>query len=353
MKRSKLYDESDRQKIAARWASQVAGLAKLDTLNQDHIVRFVTAFRRVTAHGLDHYLLFEWADGGNLLDFWTKAQNPSFTAPLVRDAIKQLFGLAQALSAAHNYGANGISHRHGHLKPTNILRFEDGSMIGKLKISGWDIDTDFGTPRYNAPEVETGLEPTFGGQTPRRRSRFQDIWAMGCITLEFIIWILYGPDDLQRFQKRSTWSNRAPFYEVDEVQGKKTAKVHRLAAQWMDHMEQDPACRVGTTALGDLLEVVRIGLLVVKLPRQMRTALPNAEPSTLIHTAATSEIPQIQITPAQFETPEPEPFPISPGPERFHAQKLCERLELILSEDENEEYWNTDAPRSPPLIGEL
>lgn len=188
----------------------------MNTLNQDHIVRFISAFRWGKPDALGYYLIFEWADGGNLHDFWKATPKPEPTASLVKAVVTQLLGLAQALSAAHyltDGGAySGASYRHGDLKPANILWFRDGSdQIGKLKICDWgeaknhilatemrrsNTSAKFGTRRYEAPEIVTGLESNFLGrpddQPDMRRSRLCDVWAMGCIMLECIVWLLYG-----------------------------------------------------------------------------------------------------------------------------------------------------------------
>ncbi len=46
---------------------------------------------------------------------------------------------------------------------------------------------------YEPPEAEVGQnEP---------RSRRYDVWSMGCIYLEFAIWLLRGENGLQRFRR--------------------------------------------------------------------------------------------------------------------------------------------------------
>lgn len=388
--------------MAGHWASEAKALARMNTLNQDHIVRFITAFRRRKKNEQEHYLMFEWADGGNLRDLWKAKPQPALTASLVKAVIKQLLGLAEALCAAHYLNTTGSSYRHGDLKPANILWFHAGGEIGKLKIGDWGeakehnlvtelrankTTAEYGTRRYEAPEVETGLRLNYLGQARKRRSRLYDIWAMGCITLEFVVWLLYGPDELNNFNQsvKGEFSNDSPFYQISLVNGKKVAKVHSAAVRWMDHMARDPACQVGTTALGDILELVRSGLLVVKLPRRMGSNLSNMDsnqshlnpaptqvgpetlgnssnalvlqiPSTSLEPLAEG-IPSIEFTPAKPvripaepvripAKPEPEPE----GPARLLAIDFRKRLEHILGEDEDESYWFTDRPRLPAPV---
>lgn len=365
----------------------------MNTLNQDHIVRFITAFHRDKKDEQEHYLMFEWADGGNLRDLWREIPQPNLTASLVKAAIKQLLGLAEALCAAHYPNETGALYRHGNLKPANILRFHDGSEIGKLKIGDWgeakehnlvtelrtnETTAEYGTRRYEAPEVETGVRLSYLGQTLKRRSRLSDIWAMGCITLEFIVWLLYGLDELGRFNRSvdGELSDNSPLYQISNVNGKKVARVHSAAVRWMDHMARDPHCQVGATALGDLLELVREGLLVVKLPQGTGSTLSmdldqprvnpaptqlgpetpsNASDASVLQIPSTSYeppaagIPSINVIPAE-PVAESEPEPGPKGPARLLATGFRNRLEYILSSDEDESYWFTDQPRRPAPV---
>lgn len=386
-------------KVATHWASEAKALAKMNTLNQDHIVRFITAFRRYSKDEEHYYLMFEWADGGNLQNLWWEMPRPKLTASLAKATLGQLLGLAEALSAAH-YPEDGGVCRHGDLKPANILWFREGGEIGTLKIGDWGeakvhnimtelrpnrTTAEYGTRRYEAPEVKTGLNPNFVGQHPMRRSRLYDIWAMGCITLEFLIWLLYGTETLNTFNQRFESS---PFYQIKHENGRIVTQIHEIVTQWIDHMALDPACQVGTTALGDLLELVRTGLLVVKLPRrlgrdvssersgvsseQLKANLSSArmdhetltrttdDPKALVRTSSDPPtkqiIPAINVIPAapQDSSTLQERVPVQPEPEgkdtarRFLATELKQRLEnIVYSDDEGESYWFTDDPRLP------
>lgn len=260
-------------------------------LDHEHIIRFYTAFRRHTRNGgAEHYLMFEWADGGNLLDLWKRIPFPILTGPLAKEVIQQIFGLATALDAAHNWNSTGASFRHGDLKPENILVFANGGVIGTLKIGDWGeakyqgqrtemrpsgSKSRSGTIRYEAPEVKIGIPGSFEGQPKERRSRLYDIWALGCITLEFIVWLLCGLDGLNQFNAELTGPS---FYQVSVENGKKVAHVHPAAIRWMERMAQHPACNSNGTAIGRLLELVRTSLLVVKLPHRLGTNLSVSEP---------------------------------------------------------------------------
>jgi serine/threonine protein kinase len=379
----------DAQMVAEHWEKEVKALRMMNELNQKHIVRFVTAFRRHRENdGKEHYLIFEWADGGNLRSLWKSTSSPVLTALLVKDAIKQILGLARALEAAHNLNRTGASYRHGDLKPENILLFSGGGSLGTLKIGDWgeakehDQVTEmrpskttakYGTRRYEAPEVETGVRAKWLGQSTRRRSRLYDIWAMGCITLEFIIWLLYGLDELNKFNQEL---GDDPFYLIEVKNGKQVARVHDVAASWMDQITQDPRCEVGDTAIGDLLELVRTALLVVKLPRRLGTNLSDTSEnlrtdSVLKWRSAEEEDDTTDFLPLEtieasnephstgvpsfsFNLAESEPpkIPVQPeaetkGPARCLATNFRERMENIDAEDEYESYWFTPGLQRP------
>ncbi|KAK4186814.1 hypothetical protein QBC35DRAFT_533079 [Podospora australis] len=280
--------EQDRQEMVRGWETEAAILQKMNSLRQEHIVRFLTAFRRGDKGKDGHYLMFEWADGGNLRNLWKTFSRPHLTAELVRASVKQLLGLANALCEAHN-PPKGPMFRHGDLKPENILWFKGTTPadIGMLKIADWGLakqhnkatelrsnktSTGYGTRRYEPPEEETGqhvgVTLQAGKTVGKRRSRLYDVWAMGCITLEFIVWLLYGSDGLSKFNAsiQTDYNKSAPFYQWKIENGRKVARVHDAAVEWMEAMALDPNCQPRKTALGDLLELVRDRLLVVEFP---------------------------------------------------------------------------------------
>ena len=386
------------QEVAENWRREVRALRMMNKLNQEHIVQFITAFRRRKRDRTqEHYLMFEWADNGNLRDLWRTMNSHNLTGALVKDVVEQILGLATALQAAHNLNKTEASYRHGDLKPENILCFNGDGQIGTLKIGDWgeakfhdeDQVTEMrpsrttakhGTRRYEAPEVETGVQEKWLGQSRKRRSRLNDIWAMGCITLEFVVWLLYGPDGLKQF---GIDVGNESFYQSEVRNGRYVVWVHPAAVRWMDTMALDSACAVGTTALGDLLEVVRTALLVVKLPRRLGTGLPDTDAArpradsgtgTAIarneaasnlqedeHLSSDDEVPTVEGVPVvtitrpdsepqheQADEEEKVPVPAEPeeeGPARCLSREFKRRMEHIFLEDESPGYWDTHEER--------
>ncbi|KAK1496615.1 protein kinase [Colletotrichum tamarilloi] len=273
-------------------------LSEITDLRHNHIIQRIAAITRAE----QRYLMFEWADGGNLREFWRKERNHLLTPDLVKQIITQIYGLADALDALHNYEGGG-NYRHGDLKPENILRFRDKTFVGILKIADMGLakrhiyatasrmnatTTRYGTVRYEPPEVATN-------RLDKARSRRYDIWSMGCIILEFIIWLLYGYEALEEFDHSLNTSGfDCSFFKVKDVDGARVAQVHPIVEQWMNSIAVDWQCGT-STAIGDLLKLVRNRLLVVPLLIQAPTVNLDDPQPTIFVTGASQSTPEVGL----------------------------------------------------------
>ncbi|KAH7095139.1 heterokaryon incompatibility protein-domain-containing protein [Paraphoma chrysanthemicola] len=244
---------------------------------------------------------------------------------LIQDAIHQLRGIADALDRLHNFQGgqmqssdtyrdiqlvidpadNGAlemnddeevneyrnpmsqeSIRHGDLKPENILRFLDSpSKIGTLKLGDMGLakrhvaatekrlgtSMRYGTSMYEGPETRIAKQG---------RSRLYDIWSMGCITFEFIIWLLHGNDALKEFYSHAETSSSQlgfQYYVMKQTGTGPHPVLNPIVTSWMDHLEaHDPELQTGSkSALKDLLQIVREQLLIVDLPPTRGSALAD------------------------------------------------------------------------------
>jgi serine/threonine protein kinase len=361
--------------VARRWRKEVRALAEMNEFNDAHIVRFITSFRRRgISDDIEHYIIFEWADGGNLRDFWAAYPNPEMTVELIKWIIQQLYGVAQALSKVH-YLEEERSYRHGYMEPENIVWFKQGDTeFGTLKIGDWTEATEhfngttlghstmvqYGTRRYEPPEVSTGLELNLSRDSRFARSRLYDIWGIGCITLEVLIWVMYGLTGLIKFNRlnEGDYGISETLYEVSR--GNPT-KVHAVAEGWMEKMAEDPRCSRNKTALGDLLDIVRTGLLVVKLPPDGGAKRPQLHPHAVSKTPnrETSEISSNVNTEDNLVTENKnevsigliqelqDPALANPGePTRYLATDFRDQLQKILAK---ESYWYKGNSTKPEL----
>lgn len=273
--------------IESEWQRELQAHIAIDVHDHPNIIKFLGAVTRGK-----RYLLFQWADGGNLRELWHNNPRPILTAALVKDVVKQLHGLSDALATLHTIGNSGgdtSSYRHGDIKPENILRMRTQHVggsdidIGQLKIADMGLakhhtvatelrekptSMKYTTHRYEPPEVVTDAKANVG------RSRRQDIWSFGCVTLELLIWLLHGTEALstfndqylvyERYQGRST--AECPYFETDSSKSEKSVRVHCNVVATIDHLLLDSECsRLGGSAIKDLLQLIKDGLLVVNL----------------------------------------------------------------------------------------
>ncbi|KAF0635096.1 hypothetical protein FPSE5266_10517 [Fusarium pseudograminearum] len=221
-------------------------------------------------------LLFPWAEGGNLKDFWDREENKAGALnqnsryrglAKMAWALKQMEGLCKALVELHKpHSPNGASMsneetphlRHGDLKPENILVFREGDEdilriadlgLGRFHLKSTDgrkkakeyTKTITGTTRYMPPEFEDN----------NVISRRLDVWSLGCLFIEFVIWAAWGLEALDKFNNipnDAFWQKRS---NSDNV-------VHDNISNWINSMEK---VLLPNTALRDILELVSVGML--------------------------------------------------------------------------------------------
>ena len=353
------------------WDQEARALNLINNLNHEHTIQCFAAIRR----GDHRYFMFPWANGGSLRDFWEAISEQTPNADIIRQTVIQLRGLTEALQCLHSVevkspaqesdisttnipkvvvgddlaivdDGQSESIRHGDLKPENILRFFDDQVntnhktnLGILKLADMGLakhhavptqdrqratSTRWGTMQYEAPEAKAALE----GQG---RSRLYDIWSMGCIMLEFIIWILYGNRELINFHNQAMGETQGmQFYEIRD--GGSGAEVHSVVRRWMDHIQNtDPECSQ-TSAINDLLELVKSKLLVVDLPPRTPSSLSG------------KRAPMLQL---------PDPGE-SKRNYRATAESCLESIDQIVSKLGNKQYLltgkNRDNVRTPAAI---
>ncbi|KAK4208537.1 kinase-like domain-containing protein [Rhypophila decipiens] len=332
---------ADSWEPAKSWVKEVAVLQQLNTIQHNHIIRCIAAFRRGEPGRKKHYLMFDWADGGNLRDFWKAMPDPTLTPQFLKAVTKQLLGLADAIC---EFQSKFI--RHGDLKPENILWFKNDDPIGTLKIADWGgavvntniatelrgTETVFATRLYEAPEALTG-----------KMFRLNDLWSMGCIMFELVTWLLYGIDGLIELNKEFR-KQYAAFYQIERKEGLEVVEVHKVVVKWMDRMTQDPRCQAGATVIGDLLDLIRTRLLVVNLPPGLGALVEfTSQQSSQSPTA----VPEIEV----WDSDDNIRISVAPkaNAERAPATELVLRMQAIYNNNQ-ESYWDvTEQNDNTPL----
>jgi len=199
---------------------------------------------------------------------------------------QQLSGVTEAVAMMHEHLI-----RHGDLKPQNILCFPDTSQSSiPIRLVITDIGTakqhviateerrrqeksatttTVSTVRYEAPELENHDIDTLSAmsestKTTKQLSRTFDVWSLGCIWTEFVIWLLYGyKDGYDQFNTATEgnqfWLDSKGDHDMKDV------RVTEHVNHWLDHVEKrDGRCGT-TTALGGLVSLIRKRLLIVEV----------------------------------------------------------------------------------------
>lgn len=231
-----------------------------------------------------NYIIFPWAEGGDLDNFW-KEQDAQVRSPqLALWCLKQILGLAEALEVLHNKLGGQDNLRHGDLKPGNILNFLTGGTegtggcgktcgilkitdfgisrihnVGTLQRQGKTTTTRAATPSYQAPETE------FKGMS---RSRKFDIWSLGCIFLEFTIWFVRGCEAVERFNDdrtvRGAGGDISPFYQKQDNTSGGSIEVHPAVVTHINDLSRVTQSGRGT-AFGELLDIIESKLLRIQV----------------------------------------------------------------------------------------
>lgn len=186
-------------------------LAKFGRDEKQNVRLLAKIIERVAGGSYKYSLLFPWAEW-DLAQYWEESQVQG--AAEILWVAEQCYGLADALSYIHeppgllNQGGKQLYGRHGDIKPENILWFKNsnGEMLvfadmgltqvhkdsSRSNIPGQGIPR---TPGYRPPECDmAGREGYI--------SRSFDIWTLGCVFLEFVVWILKGSEGISDFRNK-------------------------------------------------------------------------------------------------------------------------------------------------------
>jgi serine/threonine protein kinase len=191
-------------------------------------------------------------------------------------------GLETAIDDSMSDSSQVENWRHGDIKPDNILRFieqeeaenERNFKLGTLKLADLgrakrhmnvtiergDIEIDkWHTKKYEPPDI-------FINQDSQTTSRLYDIWSLGCVFFEAVVWILYGHTEVTNFELTTTKreTEGTPYW----TRNRESAGVSQMAGLWMSSiLQDDPECMgPKPSAIADLMRLIQRKMLVVKLP---------------------------------------------------------------------------------------
>ncbi|KAK5653805.1 hypothetical protein OQA88_7963 [Cercophora sp. LCS_1] len=281
--------------------------AVLEKLKSSHIVNLLGSYKKDDRY----FMLFPWADG-DLRQFWEKHPNPQPSLKLVSWMAKQITGLLSALEAINGKTTTHASSssessksspkffgRHGDIKPENILWYKEdpsgrsNGSDGVLKL------TDFGLAKLRSPEngpeskalgvTATYRSPEFELQNGRI-SRNSDIWALGCVLLEYLTWYLLGWDatenlfvDLRLLDDAGdSVIKEDKFFNLvqDPSTGSLGAVTKPSVTEWLRMLRRHPNC---SDYLADLLDLVENQMLCIDPKQRASSGTLRATTNQMYH----------------------------------------------------------------------
>ncbi|KAM6535853.1 hypothetical protein FALCPG4_005384 [Fusarium falciforme] len=257
----KHFPQAPKSQSDETYQKEKGNLDKIKHIENNHLIKHLA-----TCEGI-HCIIFPWAEHGDLNQFWQGKHDREL--PIFVWSITQLAGLASGLRDLH-----AMNCRHGDLKPSNILYFENDGGILKIADLGvsrvhkkatdqrlYETVTTASTRAYEGPEAS--------GPINAPRSRKYDCWSLGCVILEFVIWLLYDQRALDGFHssRDSLWHSFYRSKNPDPAsEGRRT--------EWWEKMERHPKVdevikllredeRVTGAALEELINLVDSKLLLI------------------------------------------------------------------------------------------
>ncbi|RYO80485.1 hypothetical protein DL766_007370 [Monosporascus sp. MC13-8B] len=266
--------------LAEFFDKEASNLHKLQQYKSPHLIKPIAAYQI----DQDRCLIFPWANGGNLRDYWKGNKDQRGELSSLQWLLGQLKGICSAIQELHVENT-----RHGDLKPENILWFKDGNDGGFLQIADLGLATFHekdkhtknrkgmgtfalsGTSRYEPPEIDEKRN------TVGPWSRQYDMWSMGCVLLETLLWLIYGYESIGVFQDATTH-----FWVCHDRPDRKEYFVHPYVDSCMRVMKTNLQ---GQSAYRDLLLLVQERLLVVAVSETYGSFPDYRETAETLHTA--------------------------------------------------------------------
>ncbi|QDS71140.1 hypothetical protein FKW77_009908 [Venturia effusa] len=175
----------------------------------DHIIDYLGSYEQ----GETRCIFLEHADIGTLDDYFQTVAHPTSGANIT-EFFSRIFDLLKGLWAVHQVEGSFVG-LHGDIKPSNILALslpdkpnhdcvlklsDFGTSLFKDKTSGVTrIPSGSFARTYAPPEVWKNELP-FLMKSDMLVTQAVDIWSLGCIFLEAMIFVLDGWNGLERFR---------------------------------------------------------------------------------------------------------------------------------------------------------
>ncbi|KAH4203776.1 hypothetical protein HBH42_005620 [Parastagonospora nodorum] len=244
----------------------------------DHLVTLLMTW---TLNG-QYYLLFPLARY-DLEEYWSHYRSPQVSPGMARWMLKQIVGITAAVEYIHDPSGSqpadilGVPDgreygRHGDIKPDNLLWCDSPTDrrgivvvadLGLATLNSVVSRTQSNTkarcaPRYKAPEFN------IKGFKIRRSC---DVWALGCVLIEWVCWALEGNDARLQFlndlfQTFPSGSQTDLYFEMERKQNKLVhVTVNQAVAKKAARLHRSKHC---TQLFHDLLWLIQEKMIVVR-----------------------------------------------------------------------------------------
>jgi len=199
----------------AQFKQEVEALKRFRNDKDPHLVQLLATYEERNNGLKCYHLIFPWANG-NLRDFWERTKRPERGRERSAWIAEQCLGIGKALHKIHAYepsysnshGSPAVAgepmmKRHGDIKPENIVCFGRTLALSDFgPTSARKAVTTSASQQYTLLAVSLTYRAPEGENQTRRVSPAWDIWTLGCVYLEFLVWYLQGWDAVNAFTKK-------------------------------------------------------------------------------------------------------------------------------------------------------
>ncbi|KAF7558845.1 hypothetical protein G7046_g5318 [Stylonectria norvegica] len=307
-----------------------------------HLATLSATFEIQSTSGPTFYFIFPCADF-NLVDFWkhySKSENAEHVGRFSKWMAVQFHGLSQALEVLHNFSfyrkPSDLDPRnwgiHGDIKPKNILCFRNWNghedEFGMLQLA------DFGLTQYHHTVTVNQVSPLVRSHAycpPEvellwKTGQPLDIWALGCLFLEFSVWLVFGESGLKTFMKdrKSESLQRnlvsSTFYDINQTyfllfNNGLEVSISTGVLHWVEKVHQS---RYTPRFVHEIMDLVLQDMLVLQ-----NAPVDASGEETRIGTGAWIPKPIKDLWKSKVKLPQ-----------RIGATELMETLENILQNDD-------------------
>ncbi|KAJ2990542.1 hypothetical protein NUW58_g2896 [Xylaria curta] len=287
----------------SKWEDELNALNRFrgKSSGHRHLIKLLFAYEHKDK---GFYMVFPLARG-DLNYYWENNSSHAPSLEAVRWLVKQCEGITGALRKIHRQDSFPDQNRgrHGDIKPSNILWFEDAKEPrGRLVIADLTMarfhsvntidntsarDRDF-SMTYRPPETE------FNHRTSA--SQAYDVWSLGCVFFEFVVWYLVGYSAIHNMegsfngQQKCTsfrvarfnddnsrsWQRDDKFFNItnNESGDGCTAEVKKSVHMWAGFLRASTRC---SDAIRGFLDLIMKRMLVIEPHERISMEQVNIE----------------------------------------------------------------------------